>query len=105
MTGPGSVTVIDEEPAAAIEAEETEAVSCEVDTKLVVRAVPFQLTVAPETKPDPFTVSVKVEPPARVDAGLKLDITGGPDTVNVDALDVTGPELTTVTETLPADAT
>ena len=72
MTGPGSLTLIEAEPGDEMDDAGTEAVSCDDDIKLVVNAVPFQLTVAPETKPDPFTVRVNDEPPASVDAGLKL---------------------------------
>ena len=41
----------------------TVAVSSSPPTKVVVRAVPFTLIVAPETKPEPRAVNVKLEPP------------------------------------------
>jgi hypothetical protein len=41
------------------------AVSCELLTKVVLRAVPFQLTADPEINPVPFTVSAKLDPPVQ----------------------------------------
>jgi hypothetical protein len=40
------------------------AVTCDELTKIVVLLVPFHCTVAPETKPEPFTVRVKAALPA-----------------------------------------
>ena len=56
---PAESTVTEALPAAAIKVAETGAVSWPALTKVVVRAVPFQRTTAPDTKALPFTVSVK----------------------------------------------
>ena len=48
----------------------TVAVNLELLTKAVVKAVPFQYTVAPVTKPSPVTVNVKEDEPGSVAAGL-----------------------------------
>src|SRR5262249_25190263 len=61
--GVGSVTVIRADPTTAMLVEGTVAVRLEPLTKLVESGEPFQLTVAPGTKPEPFTVSVKLAPP------------------------------------------
>ena len=50
---PGLTTVTDAVPAVMMFAEGTVAVNCELEAKLVVSGAPFQLTVAPETKPMP----------------------------------------------------
>jgi hypothetical protein len=49
-------------PAAAMSLAGMAAVTCVALTKVVVRAAPFQLTVAPETKLLPLTVSVNAAP-------------------------------------------
>jgi hypothetical protein len=46
-----------------------EAVTFEPLTNVVVRALPFQFTVAPETKPVPFTVNVKAAAPGALSPG------------------------------------
>jgi hypothetical protein len=56
--GAGLVTVTQPEPALAMAELGTFALSCEELTKLVLRAVPFQLTFEPEAEPEPFKVSV-----------------------------------------------
>jgi hypothetical protein len=43
---------------------------------VVTSADPFQLTVAPERKLVPFTVSVNPDPPSVADAGFRLDMVG-----------------------------
>ena len=48
------------------------------ETKVVVRAEPFHLTVAPLMNPLPFTVRVKAGPPAVAELGFKLVRVGGP---------------------------
>jgi hypothetical protein len=63
-------------PALAMSAAGTEAVTCVAETKVVVRAVPFQFTVEPLTNPEPVTVRVKVGPPAVAEFGDRLVITG-----------------------------
>src|SRR5579872_4190505 len=54
------------------------ALNCVVLTKVVVRAEPFQRTVAPATKPLPCTVNTKLDEPAAVFIGDRLAITGKP---------------------------
>jgi len=62
--------VIEAVPAVAMRAAGTVAVSCVEETNVVASAVPLHLTVEPETKLVPFTVSVNCEPPAVVQVGL-----------------------------------
>ena len=52
------------------------AVSCVAETKVVVRLDPFQRTLEVGTKPLPLTVRTKLEPPAIVEVGLMLVVTG-----------------------------
>jgi hypothetical protein len=56
-------------PAEAISEEPIEAVRAAEETKDVVRAAPFQSTVAPLTKFEPFTVREKAAPPAAAELG------------------------------------
>ena len=67
------LTVIVAVPAVAISAAVMAAVSWLLLTKLVVRSLPFHLTVLPLGKPDPFTVSVNPAEPAVADEGLIFD--------------------------------
>jgi hypothetical protein len=67
--GLGFDTVIEAVLALAMFAAGTAAVSCELFTKIVVSGVPFQLIVDLETKPVPFTVSVKLDPPGAMAVG------------------------------------
>jgi hypothetical protein len=46
-------------------------------TKLVGRAAPFQLTFEPETKPEPFTVSVNPAPPGATLVGISGSLIKG----------------------------
>src|SRR5438093_12620278 len=84
--GVGFTTVIDAVPATAIFAAGTVAVSCELLTNVVASGVPFQLTVAPETKPVPLTVSVKSGPPGATAEGTSGWLTNGTGFVCVQAL-------------------
>src|SRR5579862_8994684 len=61
--GAGLDTVTVAVPAVATSVALMVAVTCELETNVVVRALPFQFTVAPETKPVPFTVKVNVAEP------------------------------------------
>jgi hypothetical protein len=70
------VTVILALPGLAIRLAGTVAVNCVELTKVVVSAVPFQFTVAPEKKSVPFTVSVKSGPVAAAEVGLRLVMVG-----------------------------
>jgi hypothetical protein len=70
---------------------------------VVVSGAPFHCTVAPERKLVPFTVSVKVAPPAIAEAGLRPVMTGvGATTVNVTAADGLPLVFVTVMFALPA---
>jgi hypothetical protein len=66
----------------------TAPVSLEALEKVVVSAVVFHMMVAPETNPEPFTVSVKAAPPALADVGLRLEMVAGVPTTKA-----TGAEL------------
>jgi hypothetical protein len=79
----GVTTVIEAVPAAAMRAGGTVAVSCVAETNVVANAVPFHLTVEPETKLVPFTVSVNCGPPAVAHVGLSELIVGTALIVNV----------------------
>src|SRR4029077_9096927 len=72
----GLRTVTAAVPAVATSAAPIAAVSCVVLTKVVGRAAPFQLTVAPETKLLPVTVSVNAGLPAATLDGLSAAIAG-----------------------------
>src|SRR5947208_7800416 len=50
-------------------------------TKVVARSMPLNMTVAPETKPVPSTVSVKAGPPARALLGVSVVMAGAGPTV------------------------
>ena len=96
-------------PPVAMSAALMLAVNWVLDTYVVVRFDPFQRTVdTPLTKPVPFTVRVKADPPAVADAGLKLVMvgTGLLLIVNVSVFDVPPPGalLNTVTLAVPAVA-
>ena len=79
----GVTTVIEAVPAVAMRAAGTVAVSCVAETNVVVSAVPLHLTVEPETKLVPFTVSVNCGPPAVAHVGLSELIVGTALIVNV----------------------
>lgn len=63
-------------PAVAMSLAGMEAVNWVPLTKEVVRFEPFHLTVELSTKLEPFTVSVKPEPPTPAELGLMLVSTG-----------------------------
>src|SRR4051794_7901680 len=69
-------------PAAAMSEAGMLAVRRVVLTNVVVRAAPFQSTVAPETKLAPSAVSVKAAPPAVVLFGVSV-VRLGPDAAPV----------------------
>jgi hypothetical protein len=103
VTPPGFTTVTVDAPAEAICAAGTDAVTCVALTYVVVKDVPFHWTVEPDTKPEPFTVSVKAAPPAVAVLGLRLVIAGPALIVNVAPADVT-PPLVTAMVAVPAEA-
>src|SRR5690348_17354076 len=67
----GFTTVMAAVPAVATLDAGTVAVNFEPLTKVVTNATPFQSTVAPLTKPVPFTVKVKVELPGATVSGIR----------------------------------
>jgi hypothetical protein len=75
--GPGLIAVMLAVPVPTAVFAGTLAVNCVALTKVVVNAVPFQATVAPERKAEPFTVSVNGSPDPVTVAGLRLVIAGG----------------------------
>ena len=74
--GVGLKTVTLAVPAEAMSAAGIDAVSWIDETYVVVRSVPFHLTSELEMKFVPFTVSVKPDPPAVADEGLRLVVVG-----------------------------
>ena len=95
-------------PAVAMSLAGMVAVSTVLETKVVVRSLPFQRTTAPLTKFVPVMVRVKLSLPATAVAGLMLLIVGnGFVMVKVAVLDVPPPGagLKTVTLAVPAVAT
>jgi hypothetical protein len=82
---PGLVTVTEAVPTLAIIDDITVAVSKAELENVVASGVPFQLTTAPDTKFDPYTVSVKLGPPARAVSG-KIDETVAEVTIVVTSL-------------------
>jgi len=100
----GFCTVMLALPTAAIRLAGTDAVNgMPTLTNVVVSGVPFQSTVAPLTKFEPFTVSVKPIPPAVIEIGLRLVIEGAEGALmgNVAGADGLPPEFVTVMLALP----
>ncbi len=95
-------------PAAAMSEAGIAAVNRDGETYVVVRLAPFHCTIESAMKPLPFTVSVKAEPPAVRDKGLKFEIVGAGGSVIVKlwAFEVPPPGagLNTVTLAVPAAA-
>ena len=69
--GAGLTTVTEAVAAVAMSELRMDAVTCEPLTNVVVRGLPFQFTVEPDTKPVPLTVSVKPAPPGATAEGIK----------------------------------
>ena len=69
--GPGVETETCAVPAAAMSAAVMAACKVVLDTKVVVRAVPFHCTTDEDRKLAPVTVSVNAAPPTRVELGFK----------------------------------
>jgi hypothetical protein len=103
--GVGFVTVIDAVPVASTSEARIVASSVELEMNVVERDEPFQLTLEPDTKLVPVTVSVKSGLPAAVEVGLREVVVGtGFRIVNVCALEVPPPggKFVTVTGKVPA---
>ena len=104
---PGFSTVTKAVPAAAMSVAGIAAVSWVALPKVVLRACPFQRTVAPLTKLLPFTVSVKAGPPATALGGEREASVGAGAcvfVVKVRALDTAPSGFSTVTKAVPAAA-
>jgi hypothetical protein len=69
--GPGLNTVTEATPRFATSDERIAASRRELLTNVVARALPFQITVAPETKPVPFTIKVNPAPPGLAASGTR----------------------------------
>lgn len=100
----GFVTVTKKLPLFEKLEEGSDAVNCVEDTNVVETDEPLNLTVAPETKFVPFTVSVIAELPITADDGEMLDIVGA--LVELTTVKVIDPEtkplgFVTVTKKLP----
>ena len=67
--GLGLTTVTEAVVAVAMSEARMLAVNCELFTKVVARALPFQFTTDPDTKPVPFTVSGNAAPPGATASG------------------------------------
>ena len=74
--GAGFVTVTLTGPAVAISAAVIVAVICAEPTTLLALATPLNFTTEPDTKPVPFTVRMKLAPPAVALVGESEDVVG-----------------------------
>jgi len=102
----GLYTVTVAEPAIAMSDDGMAALTWVVERYFVVRSTPFHLTLLPELKCVPFTISVNAGLPACLVEGVIVLIVG-PDLISkVMPLDVPPPGngLKTVTVAVPADA-
>jgi hypothetical protein len=103
--GAGFVTITLKVPAVAIDGAVIAAVTFVELTKVVATAVPLKFTTDEETKPVPFTVSVKAVDPASALVGEIVVIAGaGFVTVKIAAVDVPPPGVGLVTVTLSVPA-
>src|ERR1035437_10546046 len=96
---PGLVTVTCAIPTEAMSPAGTAAVNCVALTNVVVSAAPFHCTTDPETKPEPFTVTVNPPAPETAVDGDSEVSPGAPTGVFVSVSAMTSrkgdPELTT----------
>src|ERR1035437_3483424 len=97
---PGLVTVTCATPTEAMSLAGTAAVNCVALTNVVVSATPFHCTAEPETKPEPFAVTVGAPAPATaLDGGSEVSTGALPDGPRVSVSTITSrkgdPELTT----------
>src|SRR5207237_258983 len=103
---PGIVTVTWAVPTAAMSEAGIAAVTCVGLTRVVVRAPPFQPTLAPMSNPVPVSVSVNPAPPAVALEGDSAVSVGPPAlTGRLSAADVPPPGAAVVTVTLAMPAT
>ena len=101
LSPPGSVTVTFTLPELAMRLAGTVAANCVELKKAVVSALPFHCTVELETKPFPFTMSVKAGPPGEAASGLRL-VTARALIVKESAMEAGPPGLLTATVAMPA---
>jgi len=102
--GAGFDTVTIAVPAAAMSAAVMAACNSVLETKVVVRALPFHCTVEEETKFVPATINVNAAVPTSSELGFKEEIVGtGLSIVKIAAAEVPppGPGVTTVTIAVP----
>jgi hypothetical protein len=105
---PGLDTVTSAVPALATSVARMVALNCELLTKVVARALPFQFTVEPLTNPLPFTVRAKPALPGVTAPGTTGKLTNGtgfcpnasgtePTTKSRTALTATDPRMERIT--------
>ena len=100
------VTVTFTVPAVTMSEADIAAVTCELLTNVVALPAPLKFTVAPDTNPTPFTVSVNAaEPAAALEGEIELSVGIGLLIANDAAFDVPlGAGFVAVTFTVPAVA-
>ena len=100
------VTVTFTVPAVTMSEADIAAVTCELLTNVVALPAPLKFTVAPDTNPTPFTVSVNAaEPAAALEGEIELSVGTGLLIANDTAFDVPlGAGFVTVTVAVPAVA-
>jgi transcription initiation factor TFIIIB Brf1 subunit/transcription initiation factor TFIIB len=99
--GAGVITVTMAVPAVAMSAAVIAACRLVLETKVVVRGLPFHWTVEEETKFVPVTASVNAAPPAPAELGFsELAVGDGLLIVNVSGLEVPPPGAGVVTVTM-----
>ena len=102
---PGFAAVTGTGPTCRIRLAGTAAVSCVALTNVVVNEVFASDTVAPDTKPAPFTVKMNAGPPAAIEDGEILVMAGGAGAmVRLTALDAVPPAFAAVIWAVPACA-
>jgi hypothetical protein len=104
--GAGLVTVTFAVPVVAMSEAKIAAVICVLLTNVVALGAPLKFTVAPLTKPTPFTVSVNAsEPATALEGESELSVGTGLLIVNGTAFEVPpGAGLVTITVAVPAVA-
>jgi len=93
-------------PAVTMSEADIAAVTCELLTNVVALPAPLKFTVAPDTNPTPFTVSVNAaEPAAALEGEIELSVGTGLLIANDTPFDVPlGAGFVTVTVAVPAVA-
>ena len=91
-------------PIEAVRLAGIDAVSCVALTNAVANAFPFHCRIDPDTNPEPTAVSVRADPPAAAELGLRLLNVSVAVIVNGTGADAAPPGLITVTLAVPAEA-